>query len=75
MNFLREVVGGPKNRYREDGYNLDLTYITGRIIAMAFPASGFEKLFRNSADVVSELLNKNHQENYMTINISGREVD
>jgi phosphatidylinositol-3,4,5-trisphosphate 3-phosphatase/dual-specificity protein phosphatase PTEN len=55
------VVGGPKNRYKEGGYNLDLTYITPRIIAMAFPASGFEKLFRNSADVVSELLAKKHQ--------------
>ena len=40
MNFLREMVAGPKNRYTENGYNLDLTYITERIIAMAFPASG-----------------------------------
>ena len=40
MNFIREVVGGPKNRYKHDGYNLDLTYITKRIIAMAFPGSG-----------------------------------
>jgi phosphatidylinositol-3,4,5-trisphosphate 3-phosphatase/dual-specificity protein phosphatase PTEN len=40
MDFLREIVGGPKNRFKEHGYNLDLTYITERIVAMAFPASG-----------------------------------
>jgi phosphatidylinositol-3,4,5-trisphosphate 3-phosphatase and dual-specificity protein phosphatase PTEN len=40
MDFLRELVGGPKKRFKEFGYNLDLTYITRRVIAMAFPASG-----------------------------------
>lgn len=58
MDFLREIVGGPKNRYKENGYNLDLTYITPRIIAMAFPASGIEKLYRNSIDTIAELFAK-----------------
>ena len=40
MDFLRELVAGPKNRFKEFGYNLDLSYITPRVIAMAFPASG-----------------------------------
>lgn len=75
MDFLREIVGGPKNRYKEKGYNLDLTYITPRIIAMAFPASGFEKLYRNSVDTIAELLEKQHQGKYMTVNMSGRGVD
>jgi len=37
---MRKVVGGPKNRINEEKYDLDLTYITDRVIAMAFPASG-----------------------------------
>jgi phosphatidylinositol-3,4,5-trisphosphate 3-phosphatase/dual-specificity protein phosphatase PTEN len=53
MDFLREIVSGPKNRYKEDGYNLDLTYVTPRIVAMAYPAEGIEKLYRNSIDTVS----------------------
>lgn len=52
MNFLREIVSGRKKRFTENGYNLDLTYVCNRIIAMSFPASGFESTYRNSiADV------------------------
>lgn len=74
-DFLREIVSGPKQRYQENGYNLDLTYITQRIIAMAYPAQGFEKLYRNDIDDVAKMLEKNHGQNYMIINVSGREIE
>ena len=54
MDFLREIVSGPKNRFRENGYNLDLTYVCPRLIAMSFPASGVESVYRNPIDNVSE---------------------
>lgn len=41
-NFLRKIVSGKKNRITSKGFDLDLTYITQRIIAMSFPASGYE---------------------------------
>ena len=69
------MVSGPKNRYKQDGYNLDLSYITPRIIAMAYPAEGIEKLYRNSIESVAELLNKRHGKNYQIINVSGREIN
>ena len=47
MNFIREKISGDKNRFKQGQYNLDLTYITPRIIAMSYPASGFETIFRN----------------------------
>ena len=75
MDFLREIVSGPKNRYKQNGYNLDLTYITDRIIAMAFPASGLEKLYRNSIDDVVGFLNEKHPDSYWIVNISGRGID
>lgn len=48
MNFFRKIVSGSRKRYEKNGYDLDLTYITERIIAMSFPASGFESTYRNN---------------------------
>lgn len=41
-NWLRTLVSTNKQRLQTNGYDLDLTYITNRIIACGFPAEGFE---------------------------------
>ena len=53
MDFLRTKVSGAKNRYIDNTYNLDLSYITPRIIAMAYPAAGIESMYRNHVDDVA----------------------
>ena len=53
FNFFRKLVSGKRNRYKEEGFDLDLTYITSRIIAMSYPASGFECAYRNKVADVS----------------------
>ncbi|EGR33452.1 phosphatidylinositol- -trisphosphate 3-phosphatase, putative [Ichthyophthirius multifiliis] len=88
MDYFREMVSGPKKRFQQDGYNLDLTYICERIIAMSFPASGIETLYRNDIQSVYfikqkqkqllkvvELIKKNHQSNFLIVNLSGRKYD
>lgn len=82
MLSLRKIVAGPKIRTVENGYDLDLTYVTNRVIAMAFPAEGFEKLYRNSLnDVpitllqVSDFLKKKHGGKYLVFNLSGRKYN
>jgi hypothetical protein len=37
FTLIRRLAGGPKNRLADDEYDIDLTYITDKIIAMAFP--------------------------------------
>lgn len=55
MNKIRSLVSGNRRRKKEDGFNLDLTYITSRIIAMSYPSSGLESLYRNPIEKVSYL--------------------
>ena len=57
MNYIRELVSGGKFRYINENFNLDLTYITKRVIAMSFPAQGFESIYRNKIDDVAKFLN------------------
>jgi len=38
MDWIRSKVSGKRNRYKEEGYNLDITYITDNVLAMSFPA-------------------------------------
>jgi hypothetical protein len=52
MDWLRKIVSGKRNRFKDNDYDLDLTYITNRVLAMSFPASGIEKLYRNSIQKV-----------------------
>ena len=75
MDFIRELVSMKKTRYIEEDFNLDLTYITPRIIAMAFPAEGLESMFRNKISDVARLLNIKHENHYLIINASNRSYD
>ena len=44
MNMLRGLVSKQKVRFYQDGFDLDLSYISDKIIAMGFPAKGTEKV-------------------------------
>ncbi len=53
MDWLRKIVSGKRIRFEDKKFNLDVTYITDRILGMSFPASGIETMYRNSmADVI-----------------------
>ena len=75
LNYVRTLVSGRKQRFKDRRYDLDLSYVTPRIIAMAFPGSGVETVYRNNIDGVSKFLSERDGSNYLVINLSGKKYD
>ena len=57
---MRALVSTNKNRLKAGEFNLDLTYITNRIIACGFPAEGFEGMYRNRKQDIIAFLHLHH---------------
>ena len=69
-NFIQKLVSKNKRRYKDEKYDLDLTYITNRLIAMSFPGAGVRKIYRNSIDKIREFLDERHPQRYKLFNLS-----
>ncbi|KAJ8611931.1 hypothetical protein CTAYLR_004353 [Chrysophaeum taylorii] len=67
---IRAWVSKKKRRFQEKGYDLDLTYVTPRLIAMGFPAVNHEAAYRNSAEEIETFLDSQHgRGNYKLYNL------
>jgi PTEN phosphatase family protein len=69
MNASRHLVSQNKRRFVEDGFDLDLTYVTERVIAMSFPSTGKQGLYRNPIKEVVRLLDTRHRGRYKVYNL------
>jgi phosphatidylinositol-3,4,5-trisphosphate 3-phosphatase/dual-specificity protein phosphatase PTEN len=76
MSFVRGLVSKKKIRFQQDGYDLDLAYITNRIIAMGFPSTGKESYYRNPMEQVLKFFKQYHPNAFKIYNLcSERDYD
>ena len=75
MDFIRKIVTRDKNRFTKENFSLDITYITPRVLAMSFPASGLESMYRNPIMKVQQFLEEKHGNKYKILNLSNRDYD
>uniref|UniRef100_A0AAQ6A5D7 Tensin 1 n=1 Tax=Amphiprion ocellaris TaxID=80972 RepID=A0AAQ6A5D7_AMPOC len=54
----------------EDNYEVDLVYITERIISVSFPAGAEEHSYTTNLKEVATMLRSKHSENYLMLNLS-----
>ncbi|XP_008061296.1 tensin-3 [Carlito syrichta] len=59
----------------EEGHELDLTYITERIIAVSFPAGCSEESYLHNLQEVTRMLKSKHGDNYLVLNLSEKRYD
>ena len=57
---LRQTVRQNKMGYSEGEFNLDLTYVTTKIIATSFPSEGLMSCYRNNIIDVARFLDEKH---------------
>jgi protein-tyrosine phosphatase len=66
---LRNLVSKEKRRFKDHRYDLDLTYITEKIIAMGFPSTGSEASYRNCAGDIYDFFEDRHKDHYKFYNL------
>ena len=66
---IRSKVSKKKRRFQEDGFDLDLSYVTDRVIAMGYPSTSFEGVYRNRMKDVQRFFQKRHFNRYKVYNL------
>ena len=62
LNCIRACVSTNKHRMIAKSWNLDLTYITNRVIACGCPVDGYMKLYRNPKSQLVDFFKAHHGE-------------
>ncbi|ORY84087.1 protein-tyrosine phosphatase-like protein [Leucosporidium creatinivorum] len=73
MDSVRRLVSGRKARFTDGELDLDLVWLTDRVLLMGYPASGLASLYRNQRKDVHRFLAQYAPENkYRIVNLCPR---
>ena len=68
-NIMKRLVSKQKRRYQDENFDLDMSYITDRVIAMGYPSIGCETVYRNSLVDVVDFFHKKHNDKVKIYNL------
>ncbi|RLN13785.1 hypothetical protein BBO99_00005535 [Phytophthora kernoviae] len=68
-NRLKHLVSKEKRRFSADGFDLDLTYVTQRLVALGYPAEKIEGIYRNHYRDVFRFFEQRHSGQYRVYNL------
>ena len=66
-SYLRNLVSKKRRRLTMGGYDLDMSYISDKLLAMSFPAERMRAVYRNPLWQVKSVLDMRHHNHY-TVN-------
>ncbi|KAI0764871.1 phosphatases II [Fomes fomentarius] len=69
-DYVRRLVSGKKARHKDNELDveLDLSYITDKVIVMGYPATGIEGFYRNRREDAKKFLEHHHGKNFWVFN-------
>ncbi|XP_028760104.1 phosphatidylinositol 3,4,5-trisphosphate 3-phosphatase and protein-tyrosine-phosphatase PTEN1 isoform X1 [Neltuma alba] len=67
--YIRNLVSKKRRRMLIAGYDLDMSYITDRLLAMSFPAERMRAMYRNPLWQVKSVLDMRHHDHYKIYNL------
>ena len=68
-NLIKRLVSKQKRRFQDSDFDLDMSYITEKVIAMGFPSTGVEKMYRNSLSDVIKFFHIRHNDQVKIYNL------
>ena len=68
-SLMKRLVSKQKRRLQDEKFDLDMSYITQRVIAMGFPSVGCETIYRNSLTDVINFFHTKHNDKVKVYNL------
>ena len=68
-NFFKRLVSKQKRRFQDSDFDLDMSYITEKVIAMGFPSTGVETIYRNSLSDIIKFFHIRHNNQVKVYNL------